>query len=202
VLQAELAVSTRRFKDLRHLAAEVVHMEGPQAKTGGMAGPHAGSKDGPASNLQKTAAHVTTEQDSDRQPPPESAQLLPRLLAAMQAQHSVWQRVKVAMLAHLSRRLRAQLADSRAAAVLASEKAAEREAATQRRLQDANRVRVWSCAESQPATQVSLHCEHACAAHDKDRMAALAAIILCSDVVSTNCVRRTRLRPCGTQMRC
>ena len=143
MLQAELAASTGRFEDLRHLAAEVVHVAGPRDEGGRTAGPDHGGRDGLRLDDQRTAAFVSKVQDSTSQPLLESAQLLPRLLAAMQAQHSVWQRVKVAMLAHLSRRLRAQLADTRAAAALATEQAAEREAAVQRRLQDANRVRTW-----------------------------------------------------------
>ncbi len=172
--QGELAASAGRFEDLRHLVAEVVHMEVPQAQIGGIAGPDDGSKDGSGSDYQRTAASGATEQDSVSRKPPESAHLLPRLLAAMQAQHSVWQRVKVAMLAHLSRRLRAQLADSRAAAAEAAGEAGEREAVAHRRLQDANRVRIGMSACTGCWSR-ALRYEIACTAQEMS-LAARAAV--------------------------
>ena len=151
-LQAELAASTSRFEELRHLATEAVHAAGQAADARGAAVADLGSRDGPGFVDRRPAAADTafrrSQQDLQRatpldgpSPQDSSQQLLPRLLAAVQAQQSVWQRVKVTLLAHFSRRLRAQLAETRAAADSAAAEAAGREAAAKRRLQDASRVR-------------------------------------------------------------
>ena len=164
MLQVELAASTGRFEDLRRLAAEVLHMSGPGHGDGGSAGPNVSGRDESGSEQQRPAAPADARQDSATRPQPQSMQLLPQLLAAMQAQHFVWQRVKVAMLAHLSRRLRAQLADTCAGAAQAAAEAADREAAMQRRLQDVSRVStILSACTCCCSRCPSLHCELASA---------------------------------------
>jgi hypothetical protein len=67
-------------------------------------------------------------------------ELAPRLLAALKAQHSVWQRVKVALLSHFAARLRAQLAEERATAAAAAMEAEQREVTLQRSLQGVQKV--------------------------------------------------------------
>lgn len=74
--------------------------------------------------------------------PGSDAQLLDQLSAALRAQHSVWHKAKVALLAHLAGRLRQQLQEERRAGGAALQAARGREASLAQQLrkteQDSN----------------------------------------------------------------
>ena len=131
--QAELEASASRCQKLRWLAREAMHSAAPCAVAMQAAGPQ--------------LEHVEHQNRwQDRQPADDgsAAELAPRLLTALKAQRIVWQRVKVALLSHFAGRLRAQLAAERAKAAGAAAKAEQREAALDRRLQDAHKVPRWA----------------------------------------------------------
>ena len=129
--QAELLVSAGRCTELRRLAQEAMHTAASAVVRTQNAGLHPKAADCQSSWQWQTdlsADDVSADE------------LAPRLLTALKAQHTVWQRVKVALLSHFAGRLRMQLAAERASAAAAAAGAQQREDALGRHLQDVQKV--------------------------------------------------------------
>ena len=126
--------STSRCQELRHLAQTAMHSAAPAVTAKPAAGMHLGA-----------VHHQSSWQGGQSADDVPATQLAPRLLAALQAQLSVWQRVKVALLSHFAGRLRAQLAEERARATAAAKEAEQRAVTLQCRLQDVQKVSLTRC---------------------------------------------------------